>query len=79
MHAQDLDAKLPAHARTGPDARLPAPPRTGTEGEGYGGWDGDGRQLTGHIAGHYLSGVSLHVCRDRRSTLQGARGLPGDD
>src|SRR3954470_8980370 len=26
---------------------------------GYGGWDGDGRQLTGHIAGHYLSGVSL--------------------
>jgi uncharacterized protein len=27
--------------------------------EGYGGWDGDERQLTGHIAGHYLSGVSL--------------------
>jgi DUF1680 family protein len=27
--------------------------------EGYAGWDGDGRQLTGHIAGHYLSGVSL--------------------
>ena len=27
--------------------------------EGYGGWDGAGRQLTGHIAGHYLSGVSL--------------------
>jgi hypothetical protein len=27
--------------------------------EGYGGWDGDDRQLTGHIAGHYLSGVSL--------------------
>lgn len=26
---------------------------------GYGGWDGDDRQLTGHIAGHYLSGVSL--------------------
>src|SRR6266852_1217538 len=25
----------------------------------YGGWDGDGRQLTGHIAGHYLSAVSL--------------------
>jgi len=24
----------------------------------YGGWDGDGRQLTGHIAGHYLSAVS---------------------
>src|SRR5499427_6086021 len=27
--------------------------------EGYGGWDGPGRNLTGHIAGHYLSGVSL--------------------
>jgi DUF1680 family protein len=27
--------------------------------EPYGGWDGDGRNLTGHIAGHYLSGVSL--------------------
>jgi uncharacterized protein len=25
---------------------------------GYGGWDGNGRQLTGHIAGHYLSAVS---------------------
>ena len=29
--------------------------------EGYGGWDGSNRQLTGHIAGHYLSGVSLMV------------------
>src|SRR5262245_60537069 len=27
--------------------------------EGYGGWDGDGRNLTGHIGGHYLSAVSL--------------------
>jgi DUF1680 family protein len=27
--------------------------------EPYGGWDGSGRQLTGHIAGHHLSGVSL--------------------
>jgi len=27
---------------------------------GYGGWDGgNGKQLTGHIAGHYLSAVSL--------------------
>ena len=25
----------------------------------YGGWDGPGRNLTGHIAGHYLSAVSL--------------------
>jgi DUF1680 family protein len=30
-------------------------PRTN---EGYGGWDGPGRNLTGHIAGHYLSAVS---------------------
>lgn len=30
-----------------------------TKAEGYPGWDGDGRNLTGHIAGHYLSGVSL--------------------
>jgi len=27
--------------------------------EGYTGWDGPGRNLTGHIGGHYLSGVSL--------------------
>jgi hypothetical protein len=27
--------------------------------QGYPGWDGDGRNLTGHIAGHYLSGVSM--------------------
>ena len=26
---------------------------------GYTGWDGDGRNLTGHIAGHHLSAVSL--------------------
>ncbi len=26
---------------------------------GYGGWDAGGRQLTGHICGHYLSAVSL--------------------
>jgi hypothetical protein len=25
----------------------------------YGGWDGGGRNLTGHIAGHYLSAISL--------------------
>jgi uncharacterized protein len=30
-----------------------------TRAEGYAGWDGPGRQLTGHIAGHYLSAVSL--------------------
>ncbi len=27
--------------------------------QGLTGWDGDGRNLTGHIAGHYLSAVSL--------------------
>jgi len=30
-----------------------------TKGEPYGGWDGGGRNLTGHIAGHHLSAVSL--------------------
>jgi len=29
------------------------------QAEPYGGWDGGGRNLTGHIAGHYLSAVSL--------------------
>jgi hypothetical protein len=29
------------------------------EAQGYGGWDGPGRQLTGHIAGHYLSAISM--------------------
>src|SRR6266849_402779 len=27
--------------------------------EPYGGWDGEGRNLTGHIAGHYLSAVGF--------------------
>jgi uncharacterized protein len=27
--------------------------------QGYRGWDGPGRQLTGHIAGHYLSAISM--------------------
>jgi uncharacterized protein len=59
-HAQDLDADyllklepdrmlyyLRRHAGLTPKAQ-----------QGYGGWDGEGRQLTGHIAGHYLSAVS---------------------
>jgi DUF1680 family protein len=29
------------------------------KGEPYAGWDGGGRNLTGHIAGHHLSAVSL--------------------
>ncbi|MCC7054463.1 MAG: glycoside hydrolase family 127 protein [Gemmatimonadaceae bacterium] len=36
--------------------------------EPYTGWDGDGKNLTGHIAGHHLSGVSLmyEATGDRR-------------
>ncbi len=59
--AQDLDAKylldlepdrMLAHLRR----RAGLEPRA----RGYGGWDGgEGKQLTGHIAGHYLSAVSL--------------------
>lgn len=29
------------------------------KGQPYGGWDGGGRNLTGHVAGHHLSAVSL--------------------
>jgi DUF1680 family protein len=59
-HAQDLNAeyllklepdRLMAYYRQ----RAGLAPRA----QGYGGWDGDGRNLTGHIAGHYLSAVSL--------------------
>ena len=57
--AQDLDAtyllalepdRMLSFYRT--RAGLPS------KAEPYGGWDGAGRQLTGHIAGHYLSAVS---------------------
>jgi DUF1680 family protein len=58
--AQDLDAQyllaldpdrmMALHRRR---AGLPA------KAAPLGGWDGDGRNLTGHIAGHYLSAVSL--------------------
>ena len=59
--AQDLDAKYLLtlendrlltgyRVRAGLDAKA----------KGYGGWDSvEGKQLTGHIAGHYLSAVSL--------------------
>jgi uncharacterized protein len=59
-HAQDLDAayllsldpdRMLAFYRK--RANLPQ------KAEGYTGWDADGRQLTGHIAGHHLSAVSL--------------------
>lgn len=59
-HAQDADIKyllelepdrMLAFYRT--RAGLPA------KASPYGGWDGPGRNLTGHVAGHYLSAVSL--------------------
>jgi hypothetical protein len=59
-NAQDLDAKYLLELQ--PDRmlaflreRAKLEPKT----KPYGGWDGGGRQLTGHIAGHYLSAVSL--------------------
>ncbi len=59
-HAQDLDAeyllklepdRMLAYYRKQAGLQPKAPGLTG--------WDGDGRNLTGHIAGHYLSAVSL--------------------
>ena len=58
--AQDLDAKYLLELE--PDRMLSfLRLRAGLEpkAKGYGGWDGPGRQLTGHITGHYLSAVSL--------------------
>jgi DUF1680 family protein len=58
--AQDLDAQYLLELQ--PNRMLAyLRQRAGLQakGEGYGGWDGGGRQLTGHIAGHYLSAVSL--------------------
>jgi DUF1680 family protein len=60
-HAQDLDAdyllKLePDRMMAGYRLRAGLKPKA----EGYGGWDSpNGKQLTGHIAGHYLSAASL--------------------
>ena len=59
-NAQDLDAKYLLALE--PDRMLSyLRQRAGLQSKanGYGGWDGGGRQLTGHIAGHYLSAVSL--------------------
>jgi DUF1680 family protein len=59
-HAQDLDAEYLLALE--PDrmmAFLRKAAGLQPKAEGYGGWDGSGRQLTGHIAGHYLSAVSL--------------------
>lgn len=59
-HAQELDIKYLLELE--PDRMLAYyRERAGLEPKAkpYGGWDGDGRNLTGHIAGHYLSAVSL--------------------
>src|SRR6267378_4495860 len=59
-HAQELDARYLLELE--PDRMLAYyRDRAGLrpKAEPYGGWDGDGRNLTGHIAGHYLSAVSL--------------------
>jgi uncharacterized protein len=58
--AQELDAKYLLELE--PDRMLAfLRQRAGLtpKAKGYAGWDGPGRQLTGHIAGHYLSAVSL--------------------
>jgi len=60
-HAQDLDAEY--LLKLEPDRMLfHLRKQAGLEPKaksGYGGWDAGGRQLTGHICGHYLSAVSL--------------------
>jgi uncharacterized protein len=58
--AQDLDAEY--LLKLEPDRMLAFyRKRAGLEpkAEPYGGWDGDGKNLTGHIGGHYLSGASM--------------------
>ncbi len=59
-HAQDLNARYLLQLE--PDRMLAYyRERAGLtpKAEPYGGWDGGGRNLTGHIGGHYLSAVSL--------------------
>src|SRR6476619_7667321 len=60
-HAQDLDAEY--LLKLEPDRMMAGYRlRAGlkTKADGYGGWDSpNGKQLTGHIAGHYLSAASL--------------------
>lgn len=59
--AQDLDARYllalePDRLMAGYRIRAGLTPKA----KGYGGWDSvEGKQLTGHMAGHYLSAVSL--------------------
>lgn len=59
-HAQDLDREY--LLKLEPDRMLAFyRERAGLnpKAKGYGGWDGDGKNLTGHILGHYLSAASL--------------------
>lgn len=59
-HAQDLDREY--LLKLEPDRMLSYfRQRAGLKpkAQAYGGWDGDGRNLTGHILGHYLSAASL--------------------
>ncbi len=59
-HAQEMDAAY--LLELDPDRMLAYyRERAGLtrKAEPYGGWDGGGRNLTGHIGGHYLSAVSL--------------------
>jgi len=59
-HAQEMDAAYLLELE--PDRMLAYyRERAGLQpkAEPYGGWDGGGRNLTGHIGGHYLSAVSL--------------------
>jgi hypothetical protein len=59
-HAQELDGRYLLQLE--PDRMLAFyRQRAGLtpKAEPYGGWDGGGRNLTGHVAGHYLSAVSL--------------------
>jgi len=59
-HAQDLDHEY--LLKLEPDRMLSYyRQRAGLKPKspGYGGWDGDGRNLTGHILGHYLSAASM--------------------
>ena len=63
-HAQDLDAEY--LLKLEPDRMLAYyRKRAGLEprAQGYGGWDGDGKNLTGHIAGSLPFRRVFDVCR----------------
>ena len=67
--AQDAHREISARARTrSHDGVLSRARGLAQKAEPYGGWDGGGRNLTGHIAGHHLSAVSLmyHATGDAR-------------